>query len=700
MRVRPRIPFYQKILHIFLLSGLLFAQPLLDLIGANVEFLVARQAGRNDIYMLLVVLCLVVPGAIAIIELIARIFGQRVSDIVHSCLIFVLSSSLYLISLNLLSDISGISSIVLAVFAGSITTFCYLKYSVIRTYFNFLSPVILIIPIYFLLNPQVSKLTLTAGEDKESTALGTSTDTPIVLLIFDEFPVISLLDENGEIDPIRYPNFASLANDAIWFRNAQTVSGATLESVSAILSGLQPKPDLLPIQKDFPQTLFTLFENDHKLEVFETVTSLCPDLSCGGDIVEPTIESLQTSVSELFKDILVVYLHLLIPEDFAGRLPVISQTWKDFNNHQPEGKPESKRRAYTKVTRPEGFANFLNKMSDSEKPGFYFYHTILPHVPWRFLPSGKVYKHHNVIDIPGLELLKEQWGDNDGLVTLGQQRHLLQVGYTDKLIGDLVGRLKEQNIYDKSLIIVTSDHGASFWPNSSRRARGFSKPGTLKDVFGIPLIMKMPNQQQGQVSDDPVRSIDIVPTIGLILGIEIPWKTDGKAVITSASKSASKSNVNHPYFDNIGLKRKLRIFGSGITKPDGLYQIGAHQELIGRQIMDMEFNDNGEISVSIDQSEYLSSVDFSESYIPAYITGDIVNEESHHEATPLAIAVNGTISAVTTSYLTKDGHQFSVIIPENSLQEGNNLVSIYSINEINGSPFLSKLNLRDMDSQE
>ena len=33
----------------------------------------------------------------------------------------------------------------------------------------------------------------------------------VVLLVLDEFPGDSLLDERGQIDPVRYPNFAALA---------------------------------------------------------------------------------------------------------------------------------------------------------------------------------------------------------------------------------------------------------------------------------------------------------------------------------------------------------------------------------------------------------------------------------------------------------------------------------------------------------
>jgi len=74
-----------------------------------------------------------------------------------------------------------------------------------------------------------------------------ATHTPVVMVIFDELPLVSLLDGEGIIDPDRYPNFSSLADDAIWFRNATTVSGQTTKSIPAILSGLRPKDGLLPI---------------------------------------------------------------------------------------------------------------------------------------------------------------------------------------------------------------------------------------------------------------------------------------------------------------------------------------------------------------------------------------------------------------------------------------------------------------------
>ena len=54
------------------------------------------------------------------------------------------------------------------------------------------------------------------------------------MVIFDELPLTSLMDEKRQIDPVRYPNFAALADDGYWFRNATTVTDYTVQAVPAI----------------------------------------------------------------------------------------------------------------------------------------------------------------------------------------------------------------------------------------------------------------------------------------------------------------------------------------------------------------------------------------------------------------------------------------------------------------------------------
>jgi hypothetical protein len=80
---------------------------------------------------------------------------------------------------------------------------------------------------------------------------------PIVLLVFDELPLVSLLDADRAIDPALYPNLSALARDGVWFRNATTVSDYPRWAVPAILTGRRARPDAVPTAAEHPGTLFS-----------------------------------------------------------------------------------------------------------------------------------------------------------------------------------------------------------------------------------------------------------------------------------------------------------------------------------------------------------------------------------------------------------------------------------------------------------
>src|SRR6187402_521192 len=45
---------------------------------------------------------------------------------------------------------------------------------------------------------------------------------PLVMVVFDEFPAVSVMDRTGAIDERLYPNLARLAQRATWYRNTTT----------------------------------------------------------------------------------------------------------------------------------------------------------------------------------------------------------------------------------------------------------------------------------------------------------------------------------------------------------------------------------------------------------------------------------------------------------------------------------------------
>jgi len=85
--------------------------------------------------------------------------------------------------------------------------------------------------------------------------------------------------------------------------------------------------------------------------------------------------------------------------------------------------------------------------------------------------------------------------------------------------------LKEFGLYDKSLIIVTSDHGEEF------QEHGFmlhSNPYYYEELVHVPMIMKLPGSAAtSKVVTRLVESIDIMPSILAWLGVRNVPRMEG-----------------------------------------------------------------------------------------------------------------------------------------------------------------------------
>ena len=114
----------------------------------------------------------------------------------------------------------------------------------------------------------------------------------------------------------------------------------------------------------------------------------------------------------------------------------------------------------------------------------------------------------------------------------------------------------------------------------------------MPDMLPVPLFIKAPGQRQGRtVADAHLQTIDILPTIADLLGVEIPWRVDGHSGLgPGANRRAGL--LHHPReeprrfsfraFDTHmaeGLRRKLRIHATGGS--------GLHPGLLGRLVSDV-----------------------------------------------------------------------------------------------------------------
>ena len=644
-------------LHIFVLSCLAITQPLLDVISKNAAFLVAQQSGVIDVAILLLVLIFLVPAILVLPGLLAGLHSSSLSRKVNYVILGILISLLVLIALKSAFDLPNSMPVFMAIGLGPGLTLLYRRFDPVRSFCDFLAPAILIVPALFIFNSDVSRAVTTINEHEISSP-GAENAFPVVMVVFDELPLLSLLDESGDIDSVRYPNFSALASESHWFRNARSVAGSTVVDVPAILSSTLDL-NSLPVAADYPDNLFTLLSASHELMVTEQVTSLCPEFLCKETEIQPR-PPLAIRQRVLLEDLSVVYLHILLPQSLRNHLPSISQSWGNFLNSgiRPNGSASDDIVVPSaKVSRDMEFARFVDSIGITDQPALYFLHTLLPHFPWEYLPTGKRYLI-NGSDVPLLDLATETWSSDPVLVNLGYQRHLLQVRFSDKLLGDLLGKLKAEGLFDESLLVIVADHGANFTPGEYPR-RLFDREQTL-DLRGVPLFIKEPHQSEGHTSDREASLLDILPTIANIMGIPGSGKFQGRDLFSQDSTDTADSVNPYPGYPN--LERKLALFGSGDVS--GLYSLGEHRQLLGRSRNDIAIRLSENLTFEIDRSIDLAYVDLDNPLIPAQISGKIKGWTEDHEVGSLALMLNGRVVATSRPYKEGADLRFSILVPE------------------------------------
>jgi hypothetical protein len=77
-----------------------------------------------------------------------------------------------------------------------------------------LCPLTVLFPYLFITNAQIETVLRMADfENTTPAATEVNKKVPVVILLLDELPLVSILDAQGGIDRKRFPNFAAFASD-------------------------------------------------------------------------------------------------------------------------------------------------------------------------------------------------------------------------------------------------------------------------------------------------------------------------------------------------------------------------------------------------------------------------------------------------------------------------------------------------------
>lgn len=99
-----------------------------------------------------------------------------------------------------------------------------------------------------------------------------------------------------------------------------------------------------------------------------------------------------------------------------------------------------------------------------------------------------------------------------------------EIAYVDHCIGQVLNKLKADGVYEKTLIVITSDHGEMLGDHGEPTHSYF----IYQKALHVPLVFKIPGQDNGKRLGALASLIDIVPTICGTLGIKIPEHVQGE----------------------------------------------------------------------------------------------------------------------------------------------------------------------------
>ena len=152
------------------------------------------------------------------------------------------------------------------------------------------------------------------------------------------------------------------------------------------------------------------------------------------------------------------------------------------------------------------------KNYDSEKPFFVSYgmHATHRKFPTDIHPEENVAMSQPPINIANTEETRKDYA-----------QYKTSLRSADDNVGKIIATLKEQGLYEKTIILVTTDHGLAY---------PFAKCTLNDSGIGVLMAMRVPGATNTEASYDGLIShIDVVPTLCDLIGLEKPAYLEGQS---------------------------------------------------------------------------------------------------------------------------------------------------------------------------
>ena len=192
--------------------------------------------------------------------------------------------------------------------------------------------------------------------------------------------------------------------------------------------------------------------------------------------------------------------------------------------------------------------------NNKDNPFFLYYASPIPHAPLQ-APQYLIDKYRNII---GDE--EPYLGDKGYFPTrYPRATYAAMIEYIDIQVGEIIEQLKRLNIYDNTIILITSDNGPTYaggvdfeyfnstgiFQNDPKRMKGYTYEGGVR----VPMIISWPEKiKNSRVVDEVSISYDIFPTLSEMSGADnlYSYSTDGVSLVdifTDETKSLDREYI-------------------------------------------------------------------------------------------------------------------------------------------------------------
>ncbi len=641
----------------FVGATLAISWPMIDLMSKNETFFLAHSFSRSSIVVFLLLLTLV-PTLIlflfrALITLWLPRFLTRL-DYAISFGLFLLFS-LYLINnsflgmtgLDIESTLFFVLSILLALLLLQIVQTLNLRH-----FLPWICLLALVPALNFIYRAPSSSLFSAASLSMPYDDIELP-DTPVFIIIFDEFSGLTLQTSGRQLNAQRYPGLAKLSEHADYFPNSLSPTHQTTVAVPSIASGALSHSGLK--------------RDDNVLDMLRFVTDVNVQSSVlPSDFTQSSLNSLNADRQDQFKagvvmdDLLTIYIYAIGHGNWTQRrLGDFPQVWAGLSKLNLFARKERPTQVDAMHRSLRSYASwFADVKSGQPLAQINFLHMKFPHAYYEVTAKGRPIQNYRIIE----DTKRGEGFDTfESHLNVLHHNYLQQAQAADTLISNLIDALNARDLYDDSLIFVTADHGVSYSLEGGSRRVPKNERSWI-NLIPVPLFVKYPNQKQGRTIDSMVTTLDIAPTLLSVLGIEAPWDMHGETLQNQSIGQDSRSVPHVADFDTHGSKfydlaldtinRSIDLF----TEEGPIAEVtvnytgnSAYNSLLGKSVQDDQVTAS-DLTFSPLDTVFKGEITFTGILKDA--TGDAIDDAV------LAISQNGTIVSLTMSGRARDRHGY------------------------------------------